>query len=800
MANATIPSLPQAIALTGAEQMEAVQAGTSVRVTAAMLAGIGAPGPPGPQGAPGPQGPQGPSGASDLPVSPEVGSFASLPPASSFPGFIASTIDQGVVYSNGTSWIILEAQTTPGVLQGLFTFNTLPAAAATLNSIALTSDVGPVYSNGVTWLVLYNPTTATLGISSSTPLIAGVNGTAYSLQLTSTQGTAPITWILVSQFGAANAWQVSPSGLLTCTSPATTSAPDNLMVQATDATGAAIQKLLTVVIAASSLTPAATPTFSPAAGTYTGTQTVAMASTTSGATIFYTINGSTPTTSSPVYSTPISVAMSQTVQAIATASGFSQSAVGSASYVITSAGFRYKFNPLDAAMSIAYQQNTPSAQWTSDINALKAHPVPGGNGAQMYVAGWRWPALETGANNNLMSDAVNGTGQFAGFQLILAAYTYLQSQIPGAHFGLSIMGVNAGNNYTAAVITTRNWGTTGLIVPGNIATCGGSLTVANSFGSSSTTTYPVAPIYTGSSFYGFGFTGWTGTVLTEGVYAFWNPGVNQRYINFWQALSLFQYVAPTGHPLAGTTLTFDTDPLFEYIFSNDEYSYAMLSGQNPTDGGGVTVNPPLSPGPATLPSNTKAIAAYKLWATKGTGFFPHTLVGANMTYGFQAAHGNDTYPLVAGYVNQNIAPSTGALSTIVGLALTGSDTYGRDFVQAPTQANPAKQGFIGVSNPPMPTGMGAVTNVSLAGFMPKVAQIQPIDYGTLLPSGTANNSAAAVVSLANAANNSFYQSTLRIWCMGDGSTFSNTAWTTYVQPQLVAGVTPFSTVRPSNLP
>jgi hypothetical protein len=40
MANATIPSLPQAIALTGAEQMEAVQAGRSVRVTIAQLAAL----------------------------------------------------------------------------------------------------------------------------------------------------------------------------------------------------------------------------------------------------------------------------------------------------------------------------------------------------------------------------------------------------------------------------------------------------------------------------------------------------------------------------------------------------------------------------------------------------------------------------------------------------------------------------------------------------------------------------------------------------------------------------------------
>jgi hypothetical protein len=41
MGNVTIPMLPQAIGLTGAEQLEAVQAGTSVRVTAAQIANLG---------------------------------------------------------------------------------------------------------------------------------------------------------------------------------------------------------------------------------------------------------------------------------------------------------------------------------------------------------------------------------------------------------------------------------------------------------------------------------------------------------------------------------------------------------------------------------------------------------------------------------------------------------------------------------------------------------------------------------------------------------------------------------------
>ncbi len=80
--------------------------------------------------------------------------------------------------------------------------------------------------------------------------------------------------------------------------------------------------------------PAATPTFSPAAGVYISAQSVTISSTTPGAAIFYTTNGTTPTTSSTLYSAPITVAASETVQAIATASGSLQSTVGSASYLI----------------------------------------------------------------------------------------------------------------------------------------------------------------------------------------------------------------------------------------------------------------------------------------------------------------------------------------------------------------------------------------------------------------------------------------------------------------------------------
>lgn len=78
----------------------------------------------------------------------------------------------------------------------------------------------------------------------------------------------------------------------------------------------------------------ATPTFSPVAGSYVGTQNVSITS--SGADhIYYTTDGSTPTVLSTLYSGPVPVAVSETLKAIAVKSGNTNSLVGSAAYVIT---------------------------------------------------------------------------------------------------------------------------------------------------------------------------------------------------------------------------------------------------------------------------------------------------------------------------------------------------------------------------------------------------------------------------------------------------------------------------------
>ena len=78
----------------------------------------------------------------------------------------------------------------------------------------------------------------------------------------------------------------------------------------------------------------ATPTFSPAAGTYVGSQEVTIKTTTEGATIYYTTDGTDPTTDSSVYSNAIEISDNTTIKALAAKDGFTNSSIASASYTI----------------------------------------------------------------------------------------------------------------------------------------------------------------------------------------------------------------------------------------------------------------------------------------------------------------------------------------------------------------------------------------------------------------------------------------------------------------------------------
>jgi len=107
------------------------------------------------------------------------------------------------------------------------------------------------------------------------------------------------------------------------------------------------------------------PTFSVAAGTYTTAQSVAISDATTGTTIYYTTNGTTPTTSSAVYTAPITVSSTETLEAIAVETGYTSSAVATATYAIASIlpapTFSVAAGTYTTTQSVAISDATPGA-------------------------------------------------------------------------------------------------------------------------------------------------------------------------------------------------------------------------------------------------------------------------------------------------------------------------------------------------------------------------------------------------------------------------------------------------------
>ena len=91
---------------------------------------------------------------------------------------------------------------------------------------------------------------------------------------------------------------------------------------------------ITVTIAISAAEQVQKPVFNPAGGTYDSPQSVEITCATKGAEIYYTTDGSTPTTGSTKYTGAIPVAATMTLKAIAVKSGMTDSAVAEAAYTI----------------------------------------------------------------------------------------------------------------------------------------------------------------------------------------------------------------------------------------------------------------------------------------------------------------------------------------------------------------------------------------------------------------------------------------------------------------------------------
>ncbi len=135
--------------------------------------------------------------------------------------------------------------------------------------------------------------------------------------------------------------------------------------------------------------PVAAPTFNPGGGTYNSTQLVTISTTTSGASIRYTTDGSMPSaTVGLVYSVPVAVASSLTLNAIAYETGMTSSAVASAAYVISSGSGWANGYSFRRAITIDHTKipNTDQVNFPVLITGAYSYLATTGNGGNVTNA------------------------------------------------------------------------------------------------------------------------------------------------------------------------------------------------------------------------------------------------------------------------------------------------------------------------------------------------------------------------------------------------------------------------------
>jgi MBG domain-containing protein/Big-like domain-containing protein/chitobiase/beta-hexosaminidase-like protein/IPT/TIG domain-containing protein len=135
-------------------------------------------------------------------------------------------------------------------------------------------------------------------------------------------------------------------------------------------------------------TALAAPTFSPASGTYVpGTSITITDATSSAAAIHYTIDGSTPTASSPLYTGPLVLNATRWFQAMATQPEYLDSAVSSASYSIQmSVSASPASQPVLGCASVSYTVSVPYQSNVSGAVSLSVSGLPAGATASFNPA------------------------------------------------------------------------------------------------------------------------------------------------------------------------------------------------------------------------------------------------------------------------------------------------------------------------------------------------------------------------------------------------------------------------------
>ena len=322
--------------------------------------------------------------------------------------------------------------TTPGTCSHGTTYST-PISVATSEVInALATKAAFVNSS-------ISSASYTINGAVITPVFSPVAGTYTSTQtVTISSASLPAPTLCYTIDGSTP----TGDGAGTCTHGTTYTVPVSVAVSLTlKAIGTENLFTDSTVGSAAYVIQVATPTFSPVAGAYAGTQTVTISTTTAGSTLCYTTDGSTPTadgagtcTHGTTYTVPVSVASSLTLKAVGSKSGLTDSGVGSAAYVINGTVATPTFSPVAGTYVGAQSVTISSATAGATLCYTVDGSTPTANGAGLCTHGTTYTA-PVSVGSSLTLKAIGSKNVYSDSTVGSAAYVITAA--PGAPLGLT---------------------------------------------------------------------------------------------------------------------------------------------------------------------------------------------------------------------------------------------------------------------------------------------------------------------------------------------------------------------------
>ena len=308
--------------------------------------------------------------------------------------------------------------------------------------------------------------TGTQAITTATPVLTPGTGTYNSNQsVTITDSTAGAKIYYTTDGSAPSATSTLYSAPVSIAQNATTLKA--IAIATGDANSAVASATYTLQVAK--------PTITPPGGTYSGSQTVSLTSTTTGAQIFYTTDGSDPS-NGVLYSSPITIATTgTTLKAVGKLGGYEDSAVSSGTYTL-----QFPATSLSAG-SLSFSNQTQGT-----TSAAKSSTLTNTGQAILQISG----ISVTGANptdfaetNNCGASLAAGASCAISVTFTPAAATSYSASItiatnastspavitlsgtgtapPQGEFNVSASPANATAKRGAAALFTINVGTTG---------------------------------------------------------------------------------------------------------------------------------------------------------------------------------------------------------------------------------------------------------------------------------------------------------------------------------------------------